>query len=134
MSGKQIKLKISSAGTAATPLLEVEMQGDMTINPGKSMDATAFKNGSVSAVGKTPWTATLSIGERNPMPTAQALLWTHHNDETPVYIEASGVVGSVMWAGTVKVVITEDNSPVSGVRIYNVTLSEDGVIAQSIKA
>lgn len=132
MPGKNTRLRISSAGTTATPLVELEFQGDLQTTTGKTIERSTFKNGSVTAHGAGGWSAQLTIGERTPMPTAQALLWTHHNAETPVYIEVSGLAGSVRYTGVVKVAITEDNAPVSGVRTFTVQLSEDGVVTQGI--
>lgn len=135
MSGRKTRLWVStSAAIASTPLLEVEMQGDLTINTGKTAERTPFKNGTVSAHGNAGWSASLTIGERIPMPAAQDILWDAHNDETPLYIAVKGPVGSVQYTGVVKVIISEDTAPTSGVRTFSVELSEDGQIVTGTAA
>lgn len=133
MSGKKTRLWVSTTGTTpSTPLVEVEMQGDMTISTGKTAERTAFKNGSVTAHGTAGWSASTTLGERVPLPAAQDILWDHHNDETPLYVEVRGDAGSVKYSGTVKVAITEDSAPTSGVRTFTLELSEDGQIVQGV--
>lgn len=135
MSGKKTRLWVSSSGAvASTPLIEVEFQGDMSINTGKTAERTNFKNGATTAHGNAGWSASLTIGERIPLGTAQQILWDHHGDESALYMEVKGETGSVTYEGTVKVVITEDSAPVNGSRIFTVQLSEDGVVEQGVAA
>lgn len=133
-NGKDYRLKVSTAGTAATPLAEVEFQGDLTINTGKSNERTAMKNGSVTGQGDAGWSATCQIALREPMPAGQAELWDAHDAGTPIYIDISGPTGGLHYTGVVKVAITEVNAPVSGAGLYTVDLSQDGTMTRGTVA
>jgi hypothetical protein len=130
-NGKDYKLFISTAGAATTPLAEVEMQGDLTINTGVTNERTPFKNGSVTGQGKAGWSASFQFAPREPTPTAQTELWDAHDNGTPLYIEIKATAtGTMKWTGTVLVAITELTNPVSGARICSCDLSEDGTMVR----
>jgi hypothetical protein len=133
-NGKDYKLFLSSAGTAATPLVEIEYQGDLTINTGKTNERTAFKNGSVTAQGNSGWMATCSIGLREPMPAGQDIIFDHSDAGTSVFMAVKAATGTLMYSGVVKIAVTEIPNPVSGVRVATIDLSEDGVITRGVAA
>lgn len=131
--GKKTRLFVSTTGaTASTPLVEVEFQGDLSITTGKTAERTAFKNGAMTGIGNSGWQATFTMGARVPVPTGQAEIMEAHDNETPLHIEIKGETGSRKYSGVVKVVVDDDNAPVSGPRIYSVTLSEDGQITPGV--
>ena len=129
MQGREYRLFVSTAGTAATPVAQVEMQGDLTINPGRTLERTGFKNGAVTAQGDNGWSATFQMALQEPIPAGQLPIWDAHDNATPLYIEvrpASGT-GRMRWTGTVLVAITEIPNPVNGVRVATVELSQSGL-------
>ncbi len=131
--GKDYRLSLSSAGLATTPLVEIEMQGDLTINLGKSVERTPFKNGAMTAQGENGWSASFQMGMVEPMPAGQTILWGHHDAGTTVYMEVRpATAGRMRFAGPVKVAITELPNPVNGLRTATVELSQDGVITRSV--
>lgn len=130
-NGKDYKLFVSTAGTTTTPLAEIEMQGDLTVNTGVSNERTPFKNGSVTGQGKAGWSANFQFAPREPMPVGQTELWEAHDNGTPIYIEIkAAATGTMRWKGTVLVAITEVTNPVSGARICTCDLSEDGTMTR----
>lgn len=133
-NGKDYRLKVSTAGTAATPLAEIEFQGDLTINTGKTNERTPMKNGTVTGQGEGGFSATCQIALREPMPAGQAELWDAHDNGTGLYIEISGPTGGIKYTGVVKVAISEITAPVSGAGLYTVELSEDGTITRGTVA
>jgi hypothetical protein len=125
--GKDYRLHMSSAGVATTPLVEIEMQGDLSINLGKSNERTAFKNGAMTAQGENGWSASFQMALVDPMPAGQTIIWGHHDNGTTVYIEVKSATAARMrFKGPVKVAITELPNPVNGLRIASVELSQDG--------
>ena len=133
-SGKDYKLFVSSAGTTATPLVEVEYQGDLTINTGKTNERTPFKNGSMTAQGNSGFSASCSIGLREPMPAGQDLIFEHSDAGSHVYVEIKGPTGAMKFSGVVMIAVTEIPNPVSGVRVATVDISEDGQITRGVVA
>ena len=132
-NGKDYRIYVSTTGaTASTPLVEVEFQGDLTITTGKTAERTGFKNGSQTATGNSGFEASFTIGARTPIPTGQAELWEAHDNDSLIYCELRGGTGSVKYAGTFKVVITEISAPTSGAATLSITLSEDGQVTKSI--
>lgn len=133
-NGKDTKLYVSTSGTATSPLAELQLQGDMTINTGKSNNRTGFKNGAVTAQGNDGWSASTTFAPVEPMGAAETALWAAHDNATPIYMEAKGPSGSMRWKGVVKVAITEVGTPVSGARLATLELSEDGTITRDTVA
>jgi hypothetical protein len=133
-NGKDYRLFLSSAGTANTPMVEVEFQGDLTMNTGKTNERTPFKHGSVTAQGNSGWSASCQIGLREPMPAGQDIVFVHSDAGTPVFMQVKGPTGTMMYSGVVKVAVTEIPAPVNGVRVATVDLSEDGIITRGTAA
>lgn len=131
-NGKDYRLRVSTAGTAATPLVEVEFQGDLTINTGKTNERTPMKNGTVTGQGEDGFSATCQIALREPMPAGQSELWEAHDNGTGIFIDISGPTGGLKYSGVVKVAITEVTAPVSGAGLYTIDLSQDGTITRGV--
>lgn len=129
-SGKDQRLWVSPSGVTTSGLLQVEAQGDLSIDPGIVNETTAFKDVSYTSQGKNGWSATIDINLRDPMPTGQAKLWDAHNNDTQLYIETKGVSGSMRWKGVVKVSMGAITNGVKGLRMCTVTLNEDGTMLQ----
>lgn len=129
-NGKDYKLFISTAGTAVTPLVEVEFQGDLTINLGKTIERTGFKNGALTAQGDDGVSFTVTVGLREPLATAQAKVFEHHDSGAAIYAVVKGATGSMQFAGTWKLAISEIPNPVKGIRSVEVQFSQDGTVTR----
>lgn len=133
-TGKNLKLYVSSTGVSGGTMTEVELQGDLTINPGLTNERTAYKNGAITAQGNDGFSASATIGMNQPMSTGQQLLYTHWNTSGgSSYIEIkSTVTGSIKWAGPVLVNFTQISAPVKGAEEWTVDISENGTIVRSV--
>lgn len=129
-NGKDYKLFISTAGTAVTPLVELEFQGDLTINTGKSVERTPFKNGAITAQGENGFSFNVQMGLREPMPAAQTKIWEHSDSGDAIYAVIKGATGTLQFAGTFKLAITELPNPVNGIRVATVEFSQDGTVTR----
>lgn len=131
--GKDYLINISSDGTAEGTKTELELQGDSTINFGKSVSTTKYKNGTTSRQSEAGMSVTGSFALGRPMSAAQTLLWAAHDDGKPRYFWIEDKeVGGLRWAGMFKVAISEKSTPVDGDVLYNFTLGEDGPITRSV--
>ena len=132
-TGKNLKLYISSTGLAGGTMTEVELQGDLKINPGLTNERTAYKNGAITAQGNDGLSASCTVAPNEPLSPGQQLLWTHWRNGGSSYVEIkSSVTGSQKVVGPVMVNITEINTPVKGVIEYTVDISENGTMTWSV--
>jgi hypothetical protein len=132
MSGKSTRLFVSTAGTTTTTVVEVEFQGDLVVNTGKTLKLATFKNGSVASHGNSGWSTTIDVAARIPVPAGQGHLMSASTNETPLYIEVKGATGSLKWSGVVNVALTEDVAPTDDTRMLKFSLMENGVVAQGV--
>lgn len=135
MSGKDYLVYLSSDRTAIGDDTLVEDQGDLQINPGKSLNTTAYKDTSKTAQGNDGWSATFTCGAREPLGTGQALLLdAMDNGGTQHVTIKSAVTGAVTWEGPIKLTVTTIDHPTSGETAYSVEMREDGVITRGTAA
>lgn len=131
MSGKDWKVYISSDGTSSGTMTAIEDQGDLSVNPGKTLSRTPYKDGSRTAQGADGWSASYQGALRAPLGTGQALLVAAFNAGGDAYIQVkSTITGGIEWAGDVKVNITGFEFPVDGEESVTVEFSEDGTVTQ----
>jgi hypothetical protein len=133
-NGKDFKVFVSSAGTATTPLVQLEYQGDLTINTGQSNERSTFKNGTLTGKGESGFSASLQVGMAEPMPAAQEIVFDHADDATSVFVQFKGPTGSLQFGGVFKVSYTEISAPVSGVRMASLEFSQDGAVVRTVAA
>jgi len=135
MSGKNYKLFISSDGTNTGTKTEVEYQGDMALDFGKSISRTGYKNGAKSSQGNNGMSGTVEIGDEAPMPAGVVLLWDAHDNggEAYLWIE-SAKTGGQKWEGKFKLSIQNKNMPTEGEVAHTVEFSEDGAITRGTVA
>jgi hypothetical protein len=133
-TGKNYKLYVSSTGAAGGTMTEVELQGDLTINPGLTNERTAYKNGAVTAQGNDGFSASCVIAPTEPMSVGQQLVYTHWDtNKGASYIEIkSTTTGSIKWAGPVLLSITQITANVKGVVEWTLDISENGTVVRSI--
>lgn len=138
MSGSEgidYRIYLSDDGTATGDLVELECQGDTTINRGKTINTTKYKNCTHSRHSETGFQVTTSIGLERPMGAAQALLWAADEGKSSTYVVIKDkVAGGLQFAGMMKVAITEIGLPVDGDTTHSVTFGADGTIARTVVA
>jgi hypothetical protein len=131
MSGKDYLVYISDDGTDTGTKTLIEDQGDLTINLGKPLERTTYKDGAKTAQGNDGFSASFSMGHREPLGTGQQLVLdaVEAGGDAYCWIE-SATSGGVTWAGQMKVTLTEISFPVTGEPGWTIELSEDGTITR----
>ncbi|MEY8099585.1 hypothetical protein AB9F29_19575 [Falsihalocynthiibacter sp. S25ZX9] len=131
MSGKDYLLYISADGTSVGAKTAIELQGDMSLNFGKSVSKTAYKNGAKSSQGNEGISGSCSFGDEAPLPAGIVLLWDAHDNDGAAYLWIeSSKTGGKTWEGNFKVAITELTAPTEGEVSHSLEFSEDGTITR----
>lgn len=129
MSGKDYLVYISDDGTETGSKTEVEYQGDLRVNDGRTAERTNYKNGSKTAQGTNGFMASFEMGLDEPIPTgiAAVLAASDNDSDSYVWIEPTAT-GGRRWEGPVKFVVTESSFPVNGEPSCSVEVSENGTM------
>lgn len=131
MAGKDYLVYLSADGTSAGADTPVEDQSDLTINPGKPLQRTAYKDGAKTAQGNDGWSASFSMGVQEPLGAGQALVFSAMDNGGNQHVTIkSSTTGGVVWEGPIKLTITDIAHPVSGEPAISVEMSEDGTITR----
>lgn len=135
MSGKDYKVFISSDHTDTGTKTEVEFQGDLRINDGRSVERTNYKNGSKTSQGTDGFSASFEMGLSEPLPVGMGLVFAASDGDlqTYIWIEPTAT-GGRKWAGPMKAIVTEISAPTNGEPTCQVELSEDGTITVGVVA
>lgn len=129
MSGKDYLVYISSDGTSLGTKTEVEFQGDLRVNDGRTVERTNYKNGSKTAQGNDGFSASFEMALDEPVPTGIALVLAASDNDSDTYIWIEpAATGGRRWEGPVKAIVTEFSLPVSGEPACTVELSENGTM------
>jgi hypothetical protein len=132
MAGKTTKVFISNDGTSGGSMIEIENQGDLSLNLGKPLNRTSYKNGSVSAQGEDGISGSFTMGLKRPAGTGQALVLAAHDNVGECYLEIKdSVTGGQKWVGDFLISLTSVNEPTDGEHEYTVEFSENGTITRS---
>jgi hypothetical protein len=133
--GKDLLFYISSDGTDAGTATEVELQSDLTINPGKSLNATVYKNGEEATVNRGGWSAQFQMGNSAPLATGEALIWGLHDSEAVSYFWVKNAnTGGIEFEGACRVVISNMNSPTSNDNQVTVNVGAVGAPTRGVAA
>lgn len=133
--GKEYKIKVSPTGVTNTGLLEIPMQGDLTINPGKSIQTTRYKNGQVSAQQDAGFTCSFEMGNVSPLSAAETRIWALNDSGELAFFEIeNSVTGGIEWSFTGRVAIQSMGTPVSGPTSISVQVGADGTPTRSVAA
>lgn len=135
MAGKDYLVYLSSDGTSSGTDTLVEDQGDLTINPGKPLSKTSYKDSSRTAQGNDGWSASFTTGAREPLGTGQALLWTAMDNGGAQHVTIkSATTGAITWEGPIKLTVTQVTLPTTGEPGFQVEMMEDGVVTRGTTA
>lgn len=131
MAGKDYLVYLSDDGTDTGSDTLVEDQGDLSINPGKPLSSTSYKDGAKTAQGKEPFSARFTMGIREPLGTGQSLVFdAFDNDGSQHMTIKSATTGGIEWEGAVKLTVTEITHPVTGEPAVSVEMMENGAITR----
>lgn len=131
VTGKDWRVFVSSDGTSGGTKTELECQGDLTINTGKTTNRTRAKNCVHAYTSDDGYGVEASFLEELPLGTAQALLWTSHDaeDARHYWFENTNATG-MSFAGSFRVVVTQIGAPEDGVATHSVTWTQDGAVTR----
>lgn len=131
--GKEYLVSVSATGVTTTGLLAIPMQGDATINPGKTIQTTKYKNGQVSAQQDAGFSVTLEMGNVSPLSAAETRIWSLNDTGELAYFEvANSVTGGIEWSFTGRVAIQSMSTPTSGPTSVSVQIGADGTPTRSV--
>lgn len=131
--GKELLLEVSQTGVATTPILEVTMQGDLTINPGKSIQVTKYKNGQVTAQQDAGFTCSFEMGNVAPLTAAEQRIWSLHDTGDLAFFRIkNAVTGGIKFEFLGRVAIQTMGAPTSGPTSISVQVGADGSVTRSV--
>lgn len=133
--GRDLLLEISATGVQTTGMLEIPMQGDLSVNPGKSINVTKYKNGQASSQQDAGWTASFDMGNVAPLSTAEQRIWSlHDSGELCAFRVKNKVTGGIQFEGLGRIAIQTFGAPTSGPATVSVQLGADGNVTRSAAA
>lgn len=131
--GKQYLLFVSATGVTTTGLLEVPLQGDATINFGKSIQVTKYKNGQSSAQSDQGVTINIEIGNAAPMAAGETRMWALHDSGDLAFFELqSSVNGAVEFSFQGRVAMSSMSAPVSGPTSVSMQIGVEGNMTRAV--
>lgn len=134
-SGKKQLVYLSATRLSAGADTVIEDQGDLQINPGIPLQTTAYKNSSKTAQGNEGWSATMTVGVREPLGTGQALLFDAIDNDGDQWVTIkSATTGAIQYEGPIKLTITQIGHPINGESEYQVEMRENGTMTRSVVA
>lgn len=129
--GKEFLIAVSA--TSAGAKANVELQGDLTINPGKSIQPQVYKNGQESFQNDQGFNISFTMGNSAPLATSEALLWTLHDSGDVGYFEVTNAItGGVEWTFAGRVAISTVSAPVSGATQVTVNVGAVGTVTRGV--
>ena len=125
--GRDLILSVSSTGLVGGTPTPIENQGDLTINPGKSINQTVYKNGQSSNQNDAGKNLSLSFGLTAPAGTGQNLLLDlNDSGDTSYFWVTNAVTGGLEYEFSGKVGIASLGSPVNGDNNVQVNIGVEG--------
>lgn len=126
---------VAFSATSAGVKADVEFQGDLTINTGKSVSANVYKNGQEAGQTSQGFSISFNMGNQAPLATVEALIWGSHESGTLGYWEiTNAVTGGVEWTFAGRCAITTVTAPTSGVTTVQVTVVAEGAVTRGAAA
>lgn len=133
--GRELILELSTTGVVTTAMLEIPMQGDLTVSPGKSIQVTKYKNGQTSAQQDAGFTASFEMGNMAPLSAGETRIWTlHDTGELCAFRIKNRVTGGIQFEGLARVAIQTFAAPTSGPSSVSVQIGADGTVTRNVAA
>lgn len=133
--GREYLLHISSDGTALGTKTEIALQSDLTINGGKSVNTTVYKNGQNASQNDAGQSLTLNVGIVSPAGVGLSrLLDLDESGEQGYFFVTNKVTGGLVYEGKCLVGIGAINTPVNGDATAAVTIGVQGKWTKGVAA
>lgn len=133
--GSSLLLFVSATGVTTTGLLEVPMQGDLRVNPGKTVQTTTYKNGQSAFMANAGFTVTLNMGNTAPLSPAETRMWDLTDTGELAYFEVqNAVTGGLEWSFIGRAAVSDFSAPTSGDTTTTLTVAADGQPTRSVAA
>jgi hypothetical protein len=133
--GRDQKLFISSDGTSTGTEVEVELQGDLTYNRGKTIQPTVYKNGQNSAINDGGENFAFQMGITAPLLAGQALMLAAADAEAKTYFWVrNAVTGGIEYAFEALVAVSAENMPINGDANAQIQLGVIGNVDRTVAA
>lgn len=130
--GKEYLLFVSATGVTTTGLIEVPLQGDATINFGRSIQVTKYKNGQSSAQNDQGVTINFEMGNTAPLSTGETRMWALHESGELAYFELQSLVtGAVEFSFQGRVAMSSMATPVSGPTSISLQIGVEGDLTRT---
>lgn len=133
--GKEFLIEVSAAGVATTSMLVIPMQGDLTINPGKSIQVTKYKNGQSTAQQDAGFTVSFEMGNVAPLSAAETRVWSLHDTGDLAFFRIRNTVtGGIQFEFQGRLAIQTLGAPTSGPSSVSVQVGADGAVTRNVAA
>lgn len=120
--GRDFKVHIQNAG--ATDYVEIDSQGDLDFNFGKTVNTEKTKNNQQSYVTDEGVSGSFTVDITNPLHSSHTQLLTFHDSEGLAKIKVEdSTAGGLAFHGTARIVVGSVGAPVEGVQRAQVTFS-----------
>lgn len=131
-SGRTYRIFISSDGTSTGTKQELALNGEITINLGKTTNRDVMRNGVRSFITDEGMSVSSEFLVEKPLGVAQAALQAAHEGETNVYawVEDTETDGQ-SYAGEWLVALETLSAPTEGNARMSFQLSANGTITRS---
>lgn len=130
--GKELILQLSATGVTTTGMIDIPMQGDLTVNPGKSINVTKYKNGQQTAQQDAGFTLSFEMGNVAPLAAGETRIWDLHDTGALCAFKVkNAVTGGIEFSGLARVAIQTMGAPTSGPTSVSVQLGADGAVTRS---
>lgn len=127
--GKEFLVAVSATNVGVKA--EVELQGDLTINPGKTTNQVVYKNGQETFQNDAGFSIAFTMGNSAPLATSESLLWDLHDSGDVGYFEITNArTGGVEWTFAGRVAISSVSAPTSGAAQVSVTIGAVGTVTR----
>jgi len=133
--GRDLIISVSSDGTAAGTPIEIENQGDLTINPGLTANTTVYKNGQSTNHNDAGKSVSFTMGLTAPMGTGQDQILNLNDSKADSYFWiTNAVTGGIEFEFSAKTAIASLGSPVNGDNTAQVSLGIVGDWTRGVAA
>lgn len=113
---------------------EIEMQGDLVINKGRTTQVTTYKNGQNASQSDAGFSIQITIGLTAPLSVTQDLLMDLNDSGNSAWFWIiNDRTGGVEYAFVGIVAQTNENAPVNGDVTAQFQIAAQGAVTRSVK-
>lgn len=128
--GREQLVYFSSTGLVSGAKIQVEMQGDLKIDPGKDGAVSTYKNGQNAAISDKGFNLTFTMGLLAPMGPGQSLafLQTDNPALSAYFWVLNTRSGGLQYDGACVITVGEVGSPTNGDTVATVNVMAQGTV------